>query len=129
MILRITARARLRDWDQAAMNELWAKTDEGTRSVLSIASRATIAKKALSDIEASERIELTRREVLGIVREVNEVANTMGCRPVVVVRNEIETLPNGRTQEQRLLTMEMELALLVRDAEQAELRASGGPLP
>jgi len=128
MILRITARARLREWDQEAMNELFFGIDEASRSVLSIAARSTLAKKVLTDVEAAERIELTRREVLGVVREINEQANQMGCRPVVVVRNEIETLPNGRTQEQRLLTMELELATLVREAEQEELRSGPGPL-
>ena len=41
----------------------------------------------------------------------------------------VETLPNGRTREQRLFSMTTELALLVREAEQEELRAAPHPAP
>ena len=128
MILRISARARLKDWDQAALSELFHQLDEPSKSVLSVVGRATLAKKAIDDVAVSEAIEFTRREVLGITRELNEQANASGYPALIVVRQEVETLPNGRTREQRLFSMTTELALLVREAEQEELRAAPHPL-
>lgn len=128
MILRISARARLKDWDQAALSELFHTLDEPSKSVLSVVGRATLAKKAIDDVAVSEAIEFTRREVLGITRELNEQANASGYPALIVVRQEVETLPNGRTREQRLFSMTTELALLVREAEQEELRAAPHPL-
>ncbi len=128
MILRISARARLKDWDQAALSELFHGLDEPSKSVLSAVARATLGKQTIDDLAVSEAIELTRREVLGITRECNEEANGLGFPPAVVIRQDIETLPNGRTREQRLLTMTPELAAMVREAEQEELRAAPHPL-
>ena len=128
MILRIAARARLKEWDQASFSEVCHELDEPSKSVLSAVTRATLAKNPIDDVGVAEAIEFTRREVLGITRELNELANSLGYPPVMVVRNEIETLPNGRTREQRLLTMTVELATMVREAEQEELRAQPHPL-
>lgn len=128
MILRISARARLKDWDQGALSELFHQLDEPSKSVLSVVGRATLAKKTIDDVAVSEAIEFTRREVLGITRELNEQAHASGFPALIVVRQEVETLPNGRTREQRLFTMATELALLVREAEQEELRAAPHPL-
>lgn len=128
MILRISARARLKDWDQEALSELFHSLDEPSKSVLSAVARATLAKSSIDDVAVSEAIEFTRREVLGITRELNEQVNGLGYPPVVVIRNEVETLPNGRTREQRLFTMTAELAAMIREAEQEELRAAPHPL-
>jgi hypothetical protein len=45
-----------------------------------------------------------------------------------MIRQEVETLPNGRTREQRLFSMTTEMAILVREAEQEELRSAPHPL-
>lgn len=128
MILRISARARLKEWDQGALSELFHGLDEPSKSVLSTVGRAMLAKTTIDDVAVAEAIEFTRREVLGITREINEQANALGYPPVVVVRQEVETLPNGRTREQRLFTMTTELASMVRGAEQEELAAEPHPL-
>ena len=128
MILRISARARLKEWDQGALSELFHGLDEPSKSVLSTVGRAMLAKTTIDDVAVAEAIEVTRREVLGITREINEQANALGYPPVVVVRQEVETLPNGRTREQRLFTMTTELASMVRGAEQEELAAEPHPL-
>jgi FixJ family two-component response regulator len=128
MILRMTARARLKEWDQEAFSELFHRLDEPTKSVLSAVARAMLAKKTIDDLAVAESIEFTRREVLGIARELNEEATTLGYPAVLMIRQEVETLPNGRTREQRLFSMTTEMAILVREAEQEELRAAPHPL-
>ncbi len=128
MILRISARARLKQWDQGAFSELFHSLDEPSKSVLSATARAALAKKAIDDLSIAEAIEFTRREVLGIIRELNEQAGALGYPPVLMVLQEVETLPNGRTREQRLITITPELAQMVREAEQEELRGEQHPL-
>jgi hypothetical protein len=125
MILRIVTRARLADWDQAEANAMFEDVDEPTRSVL---SRSSIAGTTLSDHQIAESIEIPQRELLGIVRELNERAQAASRHPLIVVRQETETLPNGRTRESRILSMDTDLAAVIREAELAERAANPHPL-
>lgn len=128
LILRIAARSRQVPWDQEAITELFHESDEPTKSVLSAVSRAAAAGTASIDNELADSIELKQREVLGIVRELNEAAAQQSRPPIIVVRMETITLPNGRTREQRILDMGAEMTLLVREAERADLEANPHPL-
>lgn len=128
MILRIASRARLVAWDKDGVLTMFAEVDEPTRSVLSAVSRSSLAGTSLSDHQIAESIEIPQRELLGIVRELNERAQAGARFPLVIVRQETEVLPNGRTREQRILGMDTELASYVRDAERAELAANPHPL-
>lgn len=128
MILRIVTRARLADWEQADVTAMFEDVDEPTRSVLSAVSRSSIAGTTLSDHQIAESIEIPQRELLGIVRELNERAQAASRHPLIVVRQETETLPNGRTRESRILSMDTDLAALIREAELAERAANPHPL-
>jgi hypothetical protein len=128
LILRIAARARQVPWDQDAMSELFHEADEPTKSVLSAVSRSASAGSAPVDHELADSVELHQREVLGIVRELNEAAAAQSRLPIIIVRMETVTLPNGRTREQRILDMNPEVTPLVREAERAELAANPHPL-
>jgi hypothetical protein len=66
-------------------------------------------------------MQLRAREVVGIVRELNEQAAKANRPSLVTALTVTETLPNGRTKEKRVLTMSEEVAGIVRDAERAEL--------
>lgn len=128
MILRITRTARVEPWDQESVTTLFNEVDEASRSVLSAVARGTIKGDPVTDVAVADSIELTQREILGIVRELNEqVAETSQPAPITVVMV-AETLPNGRTREQRTLTMDAEVAELVRAAERAEAAAAPHPL-
>ncbi|MEJ7582490.1 MAG: hypothetical protein WKF43_00090 [Acidimicrobiales bacterium] len=127
-ILHIVARAAVEPWDEASLVTLFLETDEPTRSVLSLVARSVLAGKQLTDEEAAARTELVLREVLGIAREVNDVAR-IGGRPVLITTPTVsETLPNGRIREKRVLGMTSEVAELVRAAERTERAASPRPL-
>lgn len=128
MILRITSRARLEPWDEVSTSGLFREVDEPTRSVLSTVGRSGRANGVVSDVEVADAIEMTQREVLGIVREANERAQSLGRLPLVVVQQDVEVLPNGRTRERRVLSMDGELAVHVQAAERSELESSPHPL-
>lgn len=129
LILRLTSRANLEPWDQDSIREVFHGVDEPSRSVISAVSRATAAKGAIPDAEAAASIEMTKREVLGICRELNEKAQEMDRPGLIMVKQENEVLPNGRTRERRMLSVERFVADLVREAEREELASSSGALP
>jgi hypothetical protein len=82
-----------------------------------VVGRAAVAGKDLTDQMAADFIELTVREMYGLQREVNEEARR-DDRPSLIVANTIEEpLPNGRFREKRVLTMPLQVAKLVREAE------------
>ena len=128
LILRLTARANLEEWDQESITSLFREIDEPSRSVISAVARGTVAKGAIPDTETSASIEMSTREVLGICREVNERSQELNRPGLIQVRQENEVLHNGRTRERRVLSVDRAVADLVRQAEREEL-ASSGPMP
>jgi hypothetical protein len=128
LILRLVARSRLVDWEQDDLNALFAEVDEPTKSVLSAIAKSASSGSPMVDHALAESIELQQREVLGIIRELNERSQRESRGPLIIVRMENEVLPNGRTREVRRLDMDNDLALLVREAERHELAANPHPL-
>jgi hypothetical protein len=126
-VLRITRNARLAPWDQEAMHTFFASLDESAKALLSLVSRATAAGKQISQAGAADRLEVTQREILGIVRDVNQQAQNQERAPLLVPQEAAETLPNGRTRAVAVITTNPEVAALVQVAERSELR--GAPQP
>ena len=116
-VIRTIARASLQDWDDDSMETFFAKCDEPSRALISVVARAANAGKDLTDQMAADFIELTVREMYGLQREVNEEARR-DERPALIIASTIEEpLPNGRFREKRVLTMSVQVAKLVREAE------------
>ena len=127
-VLRAGERASLAPWDAESVSRLFTDVDELTRSLLSVVARAASAGKELTERDAGDLLELSARDVSGIERDLKEQAREAGRQPVITVANVEETLPSGRTQRKRALTMDEEVAMLVRDAERVELMSSPHPL-
>lgn len=119
-ILRFTSQARQIPWDEESVAALFRDCDEASKAVLSTASRGVIASGTIGEDNVAQAIEVTTREVSGIVRELNEVSIADSRPPVIQSRMESEVLPNGRVREKRVLWMPTELAVAIRDAERAE---------
>ncbi|NLD75445.1 MAG: hypothetical protein GX643_02140 [Acidimicrobiales bacterium] len=130
-VLRITRDARLTKWDQEAMNGFFADLDESAKALLSLVSRATVANKQISQAGAADRMEVTQREVLGIVRDVNHQAKEINRPPLLISQEATETLPNGRTRNVAIISTNKEAALFVQSAEKDEIQgaAGAGPAP
>lgn len=129
-VLRAVARASIEDWDADSMTQFFNDVDEPSRALMSVVARATLAGKELSEPETADMIELSRRETLGILRELNDLARDITPpRPMVLIQRTVtDTLPNGHTRERRVLAMAEEVAQLVQEAERKELMSEPHPL-
>jgi hypothetical protein len=120
-ILRAIARASIQPWDEESLSETYHEVDETTRSLLAFVARAEAEGKELDTLAAARQIQMTPREVNGILNEMQTLIREANRAPIVSVRVASERLPNGRVTEKRVLTMEPEVADLVRIVERAEL--------
>src|SRR5690242_17401051 len=104
-VARLVARASVVPWDDEGVAALFDEVDEASRSLLSLVARATVAGKELSDEEAAAQLELNVREVRGIVRDVNDVAQRTKREPLLALREATVVLRNGRSVQRRLFAM------------------------
>jgi hypothetical protein len=127
-ILRAIARASIEPWDEDSIGRVFLEVDEAARSLLAFVARAAADGSDLDAAEAARKIQLTVRESLGIMNELNVISRDENRPVLITVRMVADRLPNGRVTEKRVLNMEPEVAELVRAAEQAELRDAVDPL-
>jgi hypothetical protein len=127
-ILREVAKASLEPWDDPSISELFHDVDESSRSLLAYTARASLGGTDITEPQAADVMQLRQREVVGLIRELNERAAKANRPALVVTRTVTEALPNGRTTEKRVLSMSDEVAPLVRNAERAELASVRPPL-
>jgi hypothetical protein len=127
-ILREVARASLEPWDEESVSTLFHDVEEEGRSLLAYVARAIVSGKVITEADAAALLQLRPREMVGLVRDINERAAQVNRPNLVFARMVTETLPNGRTAEKRVLSMSDELAPLVRDAERKELADVQAPL-
>ena len=121
-ILRAIARASIQPWDSDSIGRVYEEIDEASRSVLAFVARAVIDGVELSDADAARKIQLSVREVTGIMNELNTIARD-AVRPVLITpRLASERLANGRIAEKRMFQMDRDIADLVSEAERAEVR-------
>ena len=128
LILRASARAAQVDWDQESVTALYEEIDEESRALMSFVARAVLAGKDLTERDAAAMIELNTRETIGIVRDINEISRESAHPYILIQRRVDEVLPNGRTQEKKILTIEPAAAAMVQEAERADLLANPHPL-
>lgn len=127
-VLREVAKANLRPWDAEAVTALFHEVDEASRSLLAYAARAAMTGTDTSEAQAADMVQLSVREVAGIMRDLNETAREADRPMLLGTRTVSETLPNGRTSEKRVLWMNNDVAMLVREAERQELADLPQPL-
>jgi hypothetical protein len=127
-ILRSLERASIRPWDAESINQMFGDVDEASRSLLAFVARSVADDGELDASDAARRIQLTARDLTGIMSEVNARARDADRPPLMSARNVSERLPNGRQVDKLMLRMDAEVAELVRAAEKAELLDAPHPL-
>jgi hypothetical protein len=127
-VLRAMARAAQQPWDEESVLGLFLEVDELSRALLAYVARAALAGQDITEAEAARMVQLTGRETMAIQRELNDLAREQGREALITTRTVPQLLPNGRTTERRVLTMEAAVAGLVAHAERQEL-AAGQPAP
>jgi hypothetical protein len=127
-ILRAIARAAIEPWDAESIGKIFNEVDEASRSLVAFVARASVEGAELDAADAARKIQLTVREVSGIINELNALTRDSNHPSLINTRMAAERLPNGRVTEKRVLQMDPEVADFVRAAEQAELQAAPHPL-
>lgn len=125
--LRAITQAAIQPWDEESITEIYDDVDESTRSLLAFVARAASEGEELAADAAARSIELTVREAVGIVNELNTRTREAERPSLIIVRNLTERLPNGRTADKKVLQMSLEIADLVRAAELAEVSGAQNP--
>jgi hypothetical protein len=120
-VIRAVARSSLEPWDEPAVTELYHRVDEVSRSLVAFVARAAADGKELDVSEAARQIQMTPREVSGIVNDLGALNRDENRPTLITMRTIQERLPNGRTMDRRVLGMEPEVADLVQAAERTEL--------
>jgi len=120
-ILRAVAQASIEPWDEKSLAEAYHEVDEMTRSLLAFVARAAADGKELDIISAARQIQMTHRDVNGILNELLATARETNRPALMVGRTITERLPNGRVTDKRVLIMEPDVADLVREVERQEL--------
>jgi hypothetical protein len=122
-ILRTIQRASMQPWDEESIHTFFGEVDESSRALLAFIARASVADKELPELEATQAMQLSWREVFGMVRDVNERAAQANRPGLILVRMITETLPNGRVTDKRVYSIAAELAPFVEAADRADLMA------
>lgn len=127
-VLKAVARASVDPWGAESITELFTEVDELSRTLLSLIARGTGSGKELTEVDLAVMIQLSGRETIGIMRELNIMARDSNHPNLIIPRMISEALPNGRTMQKRVLTMADDIAQLVRDAERADMLTDPNPL-
>lgn len=127
-VVRLVNQDALEEWDEESIAQMFEDVDEPSRALLSTVAQAVQEGDSRPVEDAAAIVELSPRELMGILREVNEMAMERSRPALLAQRMVSETLPNGRKRNVRVLSMTEELAPLVAAADRAHLLAEGDPL-
>jgi len=120
-IVRLMSQASIEPWDESSMETLFGSIDEPSRALLSSVARAAMSGERLSEADSAALVQLSQRETMGLLRELNDYANDDHRPPLILRRAASETLPNGRTRDVRVLIMSDDIAPLVATADRKHL--------
>jgi hypothetical protein len=127
-IVKLTTRANLQPWDHEAVEALFMKVEESSRSVLSAVARRTLGGDELTDEALAQLVELTRKEAVGVIRLLNGKALRRRRTELVKLETIAEVGPDARTREKRIVGMAVEVAEMIRAAEEVERAMLPHPL-
>ena len=126
-MLRAMSHASLEPWDEKSIQSLFDELDEFGRSLLAFVGRASAKEKDLAEVDAAKLLQLSSRETIAVVREINDLAREFGRPSLIVRRSFAEVQPNGRTVDIPVFSMDEEHIDLVNAVVDADRAAN--PLP
>lgn len=129
MVIRLSQSDKMHEWDEESISQVFHDAPEMAKAVLSAVARGTLGEDGhVKEDELARSMEHSLREVRELARELNKNATDNAYGPVIGIQTTTETLPNGRTREERQLLMDPKIAEWVRAAEREELKQSPHPL-
>jgi hypothetical protein len=129
MVIRLSQGDRFNDWDQETIIQFFHELPETSKTVLSSVARASLGEEgSLNDEVLARSMEHSVREVRDIARDINTKAMDNSYARILEITTQTETLPNGRTRDDRRFAVAEHLAEWVREAEREELKNMPHPL-
>ena len=129
MILRLSHSDRMNEWDEEAVTSLFNEATEMEKAVLSAVARGSLTEEeSVKEEDLPRSMEHTLREVREIAKAINERAIENDYGRLIAIKSVTETLPNGRTREERRFAVQEHVAEWIREAERAEARSARNPL-
>lgn len=129
MVIRLSQGDRFNEWDQETISQFFHELPETSKSVLSSVARASLSDEgSLNDEVLARSMEHSVREVRDIARSINTAAQDSAYVPLLSITTQTETLPNGRTRDDRRFSVAEHIAEWVREAEREELKNMSHPL-
>lgn len=122
-VLVLMAKGSMQAWDQAGLDELYAELDEMSKTILSLAARGPAQGQTVTADEIAGSLGLPIGELMNLIRALNAKADERKRPPLVPIRIDNETLPNGRDVRRRFVEMNDTVVGLVQVAEKAEREA------
>jgi hypothetical protein len=86
-MLRVVARSSIERWEEDSLQAFLDELDDASRALLSLTAEAAVTNETLTDADVAERVNLSRREAVAIVREVTESAQRDKRPPLITTRN------------------------------------------
>lgn len=126
-MLRVKSRANLEPWDEESVKSIFDELDEFGRSLLAFVGRSASNQRDLSEADAAKLLQLSSRETIAIVREINDLCRDAGRPSLILRRTFAEVQPNGRTVDVPVLAFDEELVPFVNAAVDADRAAN--PIP
>lgn len=119
LLIQLRFRAEVPQWDESLMSDHLASLAEEPRAVLSTVAARVIAGSPIEDVQLAEQLQVSVREVFGLVRDANDV--TVGASPGDLLYSRQDEVDDGAggTRRRRVLYMLEGLAEMVRDHEAA----------
>ena len=129
MVLRLSQSDRMNEWDEESVTALFNEATEMEKAVLSAVARGSLSDdESVREDELARSMEHTLREVREIAKALNERSIENDYGRLISIRTVTETLPNGRTREERRFAVQEHVAEWIREAERVEARNARNPL-
>lgn len=103
-------------WTTDALLELFAKVDDRARLVLRSVAVAKLSDQEVEDVAMAQSAQIGVRELLGLVREINDSGDPTYVDLIVFRRMNV-TEPSGEVRQRRWATMIEEHARRVLEAD------------
>src|SRR5690606_9978966 len=115
MVIRLSQGDRFNEWDQETISEFFHELPETSKTVLSAVARAVLGDEgSINDEVLARSMEHSVREVRDIARAINTQAQDNSYVALLTITTPTETLPNGRTRDDRRFGMAEHVAEWVR---------------
>lgn len=117
-LIGMAARAGQQPWEPSQVEAVLAATDDTGRTLVAAVADAVLDKAPLSEADAAAALMISRRELVGLMRELNELPEARAHGGLLGHRKVVEPARGGGEHEVRLLGMDLEAAKTVRERRQ-----------